>query len=105
MTGLILFIQNVVGGLGIGSVYALIALGFSLIYRAIGLVNFAQGNLLMFGTYIGLTFYLGLLGMPALSPILAFLIGIAAGALIGIALERLFRPLAKLDLSYMLVGT
>ncbi|HET8845094.1 MAG TPA: branched-chain amino acid ABC transporter permease [Ktedonobacteraceae bacterium] len=105
MTGLTIFIQDVVGGLGIGSVYALIALGFSLIYRAIGLVNFAQGNLVMFGTYIGLTFSMGLLGVPALSPLLAFLIGLAAGALIGVGLERLFRPLAKLDLSYMLVGT
>jgi branched-chain amino acid transport system permease protein len=102
---MVLFIQNVLGGLGIGCVYALIALGFSLIYRTIGLVNFAQGNLLMFGTYIGLTFYIGLLGIPAFSPILAFLIGIAAGALIGVALERLFRPLANVDLSYMLLGT
>ena len=109
MTGLVLFVQNLVGGLGIGCVYALIALGFSLIYRAIGLVNFAQGNLLMFGTYIGLTFYMGLsvfgVHMPSISPILAFLIGIAACALIGVVLERLFRPLAHIDLSYMLVGT
>lgn len=109
MTVLVLFIQNLVGGLGIGCVYALIALGFSLIYRAIGLVNFAQGSLLMFGTYIGLTFYMGLtvfgINMPMISPILAFLIGIAACALLGIGLERLLRPLVKVDLSSMLVGT
>lgn len=100
-----ILIQNLVGGLGIGSVYALIALGFSLIYRTIGLVNFAQGNLVMFGTYIGLTFSLGLLGMPALPPLLAFALGLGAGALLGVGLERLFRPLARVDLSSMLVGT
>ena len=105
MTGLQLVAQNIVGGLGIGCVYALIALGFSLIYRTMGLVNFAQGNLLMFGTYLGLTFYLGLLGMGKFSPLIAFLAGIILCGLIGIGLERLFRPLANLDLSYILVGT
>jgi branched-chain amino acid transport system permease protein len=105
MTSLLLIVQNIVGGLGIGCVYALIALGFSLIFRAMGLVNFAQGNLLMFGTYLGLTFYMGLLGMGKFSPIIAFLIGIILSGVLGIALERLFRPLANLDLSYILVGT
>lgn len=105
MTQLLLLVQNLVGGLGIGCVYALIALGFSLIYRAMGLVNFAQGNLLMFGTYLGLTFYLGLGRVPQVSPIIAFLLGIALTALIGIGMERLFRPIANLDLSYVLVGT
>jgi branched-chain amino acid transport system permease protein len=105
MTSLLLIVQNIVGGLGIGCVYALIALGFSLIYRAMGLINFAQGNLLMFGTYIGLTFYMGLLGMGKFSPIIAFLAGIILCTAVGIGLERLFRPLAKLDLSYILVGT
>lgn len=105
MAGLLLIVQNIVGGIGIGCVYALIALGFSLIYRAMGLVNFAQGNLLMFGTYLGLTFYMGLLGTGKISPILAFLIGIILSAILGIGLERLFRPLAHLDMSYILVGT
>lgn len=105
MTQLLLLVQNLVGGSGIGCVYALIALGFSLIYRAMGLVNFAQGNLLMFGTYLGLTFYLGLGRVPQVSPIIAFLLGIALTALIGIGMERLFRPIANLDLSYVPVGT
>jgi branched-chain amino acid transport system permease protein len=70
-----------------------------------GLVNFAQGNLLMFGTYLGLTLYMGLLGVGKFSPIIAFLIGIILCGVLGIGLEFLFRPLAKLDLSYILVGT
>src|SRR6202043_421070 len=98
MTNLLLIVQNLVGGLGIGCVYALIALGFSLIYRAMGLINFAQGSLLMFGTYLGLTFYMGLLGLNKFSPTIAFLIGILLCSVLGIALERLFRPLAELDL-------
>jgi len=105
MTDLLLVAQNIVGGLGIGCVYALIALGFSLIYRTMGLVNFAQGSLLMFGTYLGLTFYMGLQGMGRFSPLIAFLAGIVLCGTIGIGLERLFRPLANLDLSYILVGT
>lgn len=95
-----LLAQNIVGGL-----YALIALGFSLIYRTIGLVKFAQGNLLMFGTYLGLTFYLGLLHAGRVPAVMSSFIGVALCALIGVGLERVFRPIAKLDLSYNLLGT
>lgn len=100
-----LVFQNLLGGIGIGCIYALIALGYSLIFRTIGLVNFAQGSLLMFGSYIGLTFYLGLLHAPQLPIVVAFTIGILACALLGIILERIFRPLAKRDLSSVLLGT
>ena len=47
------WLQVIYGGLTIGAIYALVALGFSLIYRTIGLVNFSQGGLLMFGAYVG----------------------------------------------------
>ena len=100
-----LLAQNLVGGVAVGCVYALIALGFSLIYRTIGLVNFAQGNLLMFGTYLGLTFYLGLLHAGRVPAVLSFGIGVGLCAAIGVGLERVFRPIAKLDLSYTLLGT
>ena len=46
-----------INGLIIGGIYALIALGYSLIYRASGLMTFAQGDMITFGAYIGLTFY------------------------------------------------
>ena len=52
-----MFFQVLVGALVIGSVYGLLALGFSLIYSASGLMNFAQGELLMLGAFLGLTFY------------------------------------------------
>ena len=46
-----------INSLVIGSVYGLIALGYSLIYSASGLMTFCQGEVLMFGAFVGLTFY------------------------------------------------
>jgi len=50
--------QLLVSGLAIGSIYALVALGFVLIYNAVGVVNFAQGEFVMFPSYIAATFLL-----------------------------------------------
>ena len=44
--------QLLVSGLAIGSIYALVALGFVLIYNAVGVVNFAQGEFVMFPSYV-----------------------------------------------------
>lgn len=52
-----MFWQLLISGLLIGSVYGLIALGYSLIYRASGLLTFAQGDLLTLGAFLGVTFY------------------------------------------------
>jgi branched-chain amino acid transport system permease protein len=51
------FLQILVGALVIGSIYGLVALGYSLIYSASGLMSFVQGELLMIGAFLGLTFY------------------------------------------------
>jgi branched-chain amino acid transport system permease protein len=51
-------VQLLIGGLAMGSIYALVALGFVLIYNAVGVVNFAQGDFAMFPTYIAITFAL-----------------------------------------------
>jgi branched-chain amino acid transport system permease protein len=82
--------QLLIGGLGTGCIYALVGLGFTLVYRGIAMVNFAQGQVFMAGTFLGL-FLARDLDVPViplliLVPLLAF----AAGAL----LERLvFRHL------------
>ena len=55
--------QLLFSGLAIGSVYALIGLGYSLIYKASGLMTFVQGDLLTLGAFLGLTFY-RILGLP-----------------------------------------
>lgn len=50
-------ITLLIGGLMIGNVYGVVGMGFSLIYKATGLMNLAQGDFLMFGAYIGLTYF------------------------------------------------
>ena len=83
-------LQLIVGGAAIGCIYALIALGFVLIYKATETVNFAQGDLMMVSGFIGLT-AMTVIGLPFA---LAFLLTIVAMALIGMATERLvLRPL------------
>ena len=57
------FIQQLINGLTIGSVYALVAIGFSVVYGALGLVNFAHGDVLMAGTFIAFGMHVGL-GLP-----------------------------------------
>jgi len=83
-------LQLIVSGAAIGCIYALIALGFVLIYKATETVNFAQGDLMMIGGFIGLS-AMSVVGMPFA---LAFVVTIAAMALVGMGTERLvLRPL------------
>ncbi len=83
-------LQLIVSGAAIGCIYALLALGFVLIYKATETVNFAQGDLMMLGGFIGLA-ALTLMGLPFA---LAFLLTIVTMALLGMGIERLaLRPL------------
>lgn len=52
-----MFINLLIGSLMLGSIYGLIGLGYSIIYKASGLMNFAQGDLFMLGAFVGYTFY------------------------------------------------
>ncbi len=77
------FLQFFFSGLTVGAVYALVALGFTLIYNACDVINFAQGEFVMWG---GLTtVFLALAGVPA--P-LAALIAVVATVVVGLALHR-----------------
>lgn len=79
----------VVNGVVVGALYALIALGFVLIYKATGVINLAQGELVLLGAYIGLLLT-GTFRVPFL-PALALCL--ALSALVGIAIERVvLRP-------------
>ncbi|MBU1274780.1 MAG: branched-chain amino acid ABC transporter permease [Proteobacteria bacterium] len=81
--------QYVVSGLTTGAVYALVALGFCLIYNATRVVNFAQGDFLSLGGLMAYSF-LGGAGLPM---VLAFPLAVASVALVGALLERLaIRP-------------
>jgi len=88
MDGLTLFIQQVINGLRVGSVYALIALGYTMVYGIIRLINFAHGDFIMVGAY-ALFFTVPLMvavGMPAW---LAVIIAIAACSVTGMLVEKL----------------
>lgn len=77
-------IQLLVAGVSLGSIYALICLGFVVIYRATGVLNFAQGGLVVLGAY--LTYQFGAVnGLPFG---FAVMLAIALVALLGLALER-----------------
>ncbi|MBO3750138.1 branched-chain amino acid ABC transporter permease [Streptosporangiaceae bacterium NEAU-GS5] len=95
------FLQTLVGGIGFGAVYALVAMGFSIVYRTMGLVNFAHGSVVMIGAYTASTFSMaGRLPFP-----LAIAVAIVVTGLVGLIIERVLRPLEGRDFDLMLIGT
>jgi len=94
------FIQQLVNGLTLGSLYALLALGYSIVYGVLGLLNFAQGEVYMVGAFIGFGVLSGLGGPTALvMPVpIALLLMFTAAALgsgvLSVTIERVaFKPL------------
>jgi branched-chain amino acid transport system permease protein len=95
------FLQTLIGGLSLGAIYALVAMGFSLVYRTMGLVNFAHADVLMIGAYTAATFYTS----TRLPFAVAMVTAIAVTGLIGLLIERVLRPLENKDTTLMLIGT
>lgn len=100
------FVQNLVNALQWGSFYALIALGYSMVYSILMLFNFAHGDIFMVGAYIGLGLALGLLalfgaGAAAVFPgwvllVMTVLLAMFLTAFVGIIVERVgYRPLRQ----------
>ncbi|MGH3021932.1 MAG: branched-chain amino acid ABC transporter permease [Gaiellaceae bacterium] len=94
------FVQQLVNGVTLGSVYALIALGYSMVYGILKLLNFAHGEVYMMGAFIGYFVLTGLGGasspiLPAaLVLILMFLAGMLGAGILGVVIERFaYRPL------------
>lgn len=93
------FLQQIANGITIGMIYALIALGYTLVYGILQLINFAHGEIFMVGAYIGLITYTLLqtiLGTPAdmLTTIAILLFAMVGTAALGVAAERFaYRPL------------
>jgi branched-chain amino acid transport system permease protein len=87
------FVQQMVNGLALGSVYALIALGYTMVYGIVKLINFAHGDVLMVGAFAGY-FVLVPMGVTPVSLILAFIVSMAVCALLGVIIERTcYKPL------------
>jgi branched-chain amino acid transport system permease protein len=79
------FLQQLINGISVGAVYALIAVGFSLVYGVLNLVNFAHGDVLAAGSFLAVALY-GIWGWPLA---LAVIVGIGAGAVISMLVELL----------------
>jgi len=97
-------LQQIINGLSLGAMYALLALGFTLVYGILELINFAHFNVFMVSSFIGM-WALELLGLSGQSTVLggfallgalgfAFIVTMLAAGLIGVAIERIaLRPL------------
>lgn len=95
-------LQVIVGGLAIGCVYALVALGFTIISNALHLINFAQGDMYMLGAVFGLTFFTQVRMPYFVSLVTAALVT----ALVGVCIERtIFRPLRNSPPLNMVIAT
>jgi branched-chain amino acid transport system permease protein len=93
-----IFLQQVINGLTLGSVYAVVALGYTMVYGIIQLINFAHGEVVMIGAMVAFTVITALAGtMP---PLVVVMIGVGCAVpacmLVGYAVERLaYRPLRR----------
>ncbi|WP_028972571.1 branched-chain amino acid ABC transporter permease [Spirochaeta cellobiosiphila] len=89
-------LQQMVNGLALGSIYALIALGYTMVYGIIMLINFAHGEILMLGAFYGY-FILTWLGVSPLTLVIAFVVSMVLSAITGVIVERLFyKPLRNM---------
>ncbi len=94
-------LQIIVSGCAIGSVYALMALGYTITYNSLRLINFAQGDMYMLGAVFGLTYVN--LGVPYAA---AIVLGALTSALFGVIIERgIFRPLRNYAALNLIIAT
>ncbi len=101
-----LFLQQFLNGLSIGSVYAIFALGYTLVYSILGIINLAHGAIFTLGAYLTYTLMGGIFGfngllangkLPVQLPFaLALILGSTFAGLVGVAMERIaFQPLRR----------
>lgn len=91
------FIQHLINGLAAGTIYALVALGYTMVYGVLKLINFAHGDVMMVGVYVGyaVAFLLGREHLGSLgAALLVFTVSLVACAAMGFVIERFaYRPL------------
>ncbi len=86
------FLENLINGISLGSVYAVIALGYTLVYGIAKMLNFAHGDVIMVGGYV---IYLMITNV-GVNPYLAVVIAMAACTVLGITIEKIaYKPLRK----------
>lgn len=79
-----MFVQQLINGITIGSTYALVAIGYSMVFGVLELINFANGNVYMLGSYITLMLYVGFVGNFGIS----FFLSILLTGLVGYCIDR-----------------
>ncbi len=91
------FIQQIINGLVLGSIYALVALGYTMVYGILGLINFAHGEVVMIGALMALTTIKALAGSGLPGPVIVLiglLVAMPVCMAIGFTIERVaYRPL------------
>src|SRR3979409_383383 len=92
------FVQQLINGLSLGAIYGLIAIGYTMVYGIIGMINFAHGEIFMIGSFISLIGFLicAALGMSSapVAIVLVLLLAMAFTAIYGWTIERVaYRPL------------
>ena len=95
-----IFVQQLINGLVLGSIYALIALGYTMVYGILELINFAHGEVTMFGAMIALALINALLAHSGLPPMLILAVSLCGAIifcmLLGYSIERVaYRPLRQ----------
>jgi branched-chain amino acid transport system permease protein len=94
------FVQQLINGITLGSIYGLIAIGYTMVYGIIGMINFAHGDIFMVGAFLALIAFLVLVAMGVSSVPLALfivlLVAMGLTALYGWTVERIaYRPLRQ----------
>lgn len=94
-------LQHIINGVSLGSLYALIAIGYTMVYGVLRMINFAHGEIFMMGSY----FAFFTLTMFALPWYMAFIVTIIATIVLGISIEKVaYRPLRDADKTSVLIS-
>ena len=94
------FLQQLVNGLALGSIYGLIAIGYTMVYGIVGMINFAHGDIFMVSSFIGLILFLALISIGVtfipLALFIVLLLAMVLTAVWGWTVERVaYRPLRE----------
>ncbi|MCR4398037.1 MAG: branched-chain amino acid ABC transporter permease, partial [Firmicutes bacterium] len=96
-------LQQLINGLTLGTIYALIALGYSMVYGVLYFINFAHGDVAMVGAYLFVVVLMGKMRLPALP---AFLAALALSALVGVVIEKVaYLPLRRAQRLSMIISS
>ena len=96
------FISYLINGISLGSVYAIIALGYTMVYGIAKMLNFAHGDVIMIGAYVVMT----AIASAGLSPLAAVLLAIVFCTVLGVLIESVaYRPLLNASSSLAVLIT